>query len=794
MSWTLRNTRRVTLAALSLFIAGLCLAACTLDTAPVLNTQAEITGFDLYKSDNPSLPEDVFGAIDGNTITLTVPAGADVGALSPNIDHTGASVSPGDGVAQDFSGPVTYTVTAADGSTRGYTVRVQVMSNSSKDITRFTIDGKSATIKGSEITLTLPYGSDPTQLTPRIEHTGQSVSPASDAPQDFQRPVSYTVTAADGSTRDYIVTVSIAPNNAKEITDFQIAGIQASISATTITLTLPFGSDLTSLTPTIDHTGASIQPASGAAQDFSKAVSYTVTAADGSTRTYTVMVAIAASDAAEMTQFILSGVEANIMSNSIAVTVPYGTDVSALAPTLTHTGASVQPASGEARDFSSPQMYVITAQDGSTRVYTVTVTIARSSAKEIARFRVLSRNATINGTAITLSVPYNTDVSSLSPTIVHTGASITPASGQPRDFTQPVVYTVTAADGTSQQYTVTISVARNDAKDITSFQILGNTGTIGASTIALTVPFGTNVTSLMPTVTTTGASVSPESGMVQNFSAPVTYTVTAEDGSTKSYVVTVTVAPNDAKEISHFEILGVEAAIVGTSISLTLPFGTDPSALTPTIAITGDSVSPASGVAHDFSSQATYRVTAEDSTFRDYTVTVTIAKNPAKTITRFTIMNVDATIDGTSITLTLPFGTSLTGLIPTIVFEGDSVSPASGQAHDFVTPQAYTVTAANGTQQVYTVTVDVARNPAKDITMFTLSGATTTLIGDNTIDVTMPNGTSLSSLTPTIAISGVSVSPASGVARDFTGPVTYTVTAEDETTKIYTVTVTAASM
>lgn len=64
----------------------------------------------------------------------------------------------------------------------------------------------------------------------------------------------------------------------------------------------------------------------------------------------------------------------------------------------------------------------------------------------------------------------------------------------------------------------------------------------GAKTVALTVPYGTAITALVPTITITGASVSPSSGVAQNFTNPVTYTVTAADSSTQVYVVTVTVA------------------------------------------------------------------------------------------------------------------------------------------------------------------------------------------------------------------------------------------------------------
>jgi hypothetical protein len=58
------------------------------------------------------------------TIAVKVPSGTVVGSRIPVITHTGVSVSPASGAAQDFSGPVTYTVTAADGTAAAYTVTV----------------------------------------------------------------------------------------------------------------------------------------------------------------------------------------------------------------------------------------------------------------------------------------------------------------------------------------------------------------------------------------------------------------------------------------------------------------------------------------------------------------------------------------------------------------------------------------------------------------------------------------------------------------------------------------------
>lgn len=65
----------------------------------------------------------------------------------------------------------------------------------------------------------------------------------------------------------------------------------------------------------------------------------------------------------------------------------------------------------------------------------------------------------IDGTDIDVLVPFGTDVEELVPTIIHTGVSISPASGVAQDFTTPVDYTVTAADGTTKVYTVTVTVA-----------------------------------------------------------------------------------------------------------------------------------------------------------------------------------------------------------------------------------------------------------------------------------------------------------------------------------------------
>jgi hypothetical protein len=108
---------------------------------------------------------------------------------------------------------------------------------------------------------------------------------------------------------------------------------------------------------------------------------------------------------------------------------------------------------------------------------------------------------------------------------------------------------------------------------------------------------------------------------------------------------------SDEKDITSFRIGELEGVISGQTITVTVPYGTDLTSLTPVIEFTGKSISPASGTAQDFSNPVTYRVTADDGSVRDYTVTAQFADGkPSVTIAfeAFTSETVDLTADSTS--------------------------------------------------------------------------------------------------------------------------------------------------
>ena len=163
-----------------------------------------------------------------------------------------------------------------------------------------------------------------------------------------------------------------------EIREFRFPDLDpARISQGEITVTVPHATDVAALAPKITvSSDATVVPVSGAVRDFSEPQTYKVTGRDGTVKSYVVTVKqTPVSQAKDMLAFTLPRARSVAISqHRIAVYVPKGTDVTALAPTFGLSAfARAEPASGVARDFTKPQTYQITAQDGSSQAVAVAV-------------------------------------------------------------------------------------------------------------------------------------------------------------------------------------------------------------------------------------------------------------------------------------------------------------------------------------------------------------------------------------------------------------------------------------
>ena len=140
---------------------------------------------------------------------------------------------------------------------------------------------------------------------------------------------------------------------------------------------------------------------------------------------------------------------------------------------------------------------------------------------------------------------------------------------------------VTAQNATTNTYTVVIT--RTGANDTTiatfSFAALTPvvTGTVDntAHTVALTVPYGTSPTALVSTFSIgtgasakVGASDQVSATTANDFTNPVNYTITAQDGvTTQTYAVTVTVTHSSPTVTAVSVSSGAQAG--GTAITIT---------------------------------------------------------------------------------------------------------------------------------------------------------------------------------------------------------------------------------
>ena len=189
---------------------------------------------------------------------------------------------------------------------------------------------------------------------------------------------------------------------------------------------------------------------------------------------------------------------------------------------------------------------------------------SRDTAKALLTYSFVGYSAypgTVNEAAKTVAVklPFGTLLTTpLVATFTTTGVGVTVAGvtqmtgTTANNFTAPVTYRVTAADGTFVDYVVTVTTSLNPAKALLTYSFVGYSaypGTVNeaAKTVAVKLPFGTDVTDLVANFTTTGkvvavAGVTQTSGAAasaHDFTAPVTYRVTAADGTFVDYVVTV---------------------------------------------------------------------------------------------------------------------------------------------------------------------------------------------------------------------------------------------------------------
>jgi len=242
--------------------------------------------------------------------------------------------------------------------------------------------------------------------------------------------------------------------------------------------------------------------------------------------------------------FSAAGIDATIdqTAKTITAELPFGTNLTSIEPIVTIGGVATSYSPTGAQDFSAGA--VTYSAIGTTTVnYTVTLTASAVANTDATLSDLQVDGATVaafNPATLTYDValPYayvGLPVISSTVNAVTSNQVLVQASAIPGSAT----VTVTAQDNTSKVYTINFTrTPASSACDITSLMINNRLGVISGTDILVQLHNTTDVTALSPVIAvSTFANVTPSGS--QNFSSPVQYTVTAEDGTQKIYTVSV---------------------------------------------------------------------------------------------------------------------------------------------------------------------------------------------------------------------------------------------------------------
>ena len=473
----------------------------------------------------------------------------------------------------------------------------------------------SATVsrEGSKITITLPAGTDTSKLADAmlkftVSKYADIIRAGDDAAwpaagkacgMELDKAVTFTVRSeknligkAETAKADYKVTITVAKSSAKDITAVKLLNADKSViaegklSGTTWTITLPSNTDKTLINKIgsapdvymqVLHTGVSVKQEEGwndadgapywnsgdamCGISVNTSKTFTVTAEDSSTKTYTVEIKYTAPNAPTLsngsaTRTSKTGAAVKFTSSEAGNYFYKVVDHGAAVPTVDTSKSGTSAVKGE------NTITLSNLGDGARDIYIVVVGAAGGESTalkvEIPAYGSGSETPDTGKFTITINAPKGGTITT-NRTKADKGdeiiVTVKPDSGY-QMVEGSLTYSLAVAGGetvkiTGNRFTmpagnVTITckweTATTTAKGITSFSISGVVGAVNntTNTITITLPRGTDVTKLTPVIATNGVkSLTPGSGETVDFTNAVTYTAAMEDGSSKTYTVTV---------------------------------------------------------------------------------------------------------------------------------------------------------------------------------------------------------------------------------------------------------------
>jgi hypothetical protein len=458
---------------------------------------------------------------------------------------------------------------------------------------------------GGTIISYLPYGTNLDSLIATYTlsdsstaYIGANVQVPGITKNDFKTTVNYTIKAPDNTlSKIYSVTAIINKNTACKLLTygFNTPAVTGSINQTpmggTVSVTVPNGTSLINLIAsftTDDSTkvyiGNIVQVSGVNSNDFSAQLVYKVVAQDTAySKIYYVNVNTGKSKSCDMLSFAflspaVTGIitPAGTSGGSIALTLPYGSSLNnlislfAISDSATaYIGTTKQISGSNANNFTTVLNYKIIAQDTNySKIYSVTATIAKNAACELLNYKIVNPSAigtispTNYGGLVNILLPFGTNLSSLIAQFTlsdsakaYVNLGLQQSNFSSNNYSDTIMFIVKSQDGVnSKLYKIIADIIPNTQCDLISFKFNAPaaigiiTPDFNGGTVAITVPFSTNLTNLIADFTLSDSAKASIGGVPQiskttanDFTNPITYSLKAQNNiNIKTYIVTVT--------------------------------------------------------------------------------------------------------------------------------------------------------------------------------------------------------------------------------------------------------------